>query len=85
MKPVLVYRLLINGCLNHNRDDNTKYFLRNCLVSTYKHTKDIQFEIIVFDNRSADGSLEMIKNEFPGIVVIENKTNVGFVPQTIGL
>jgi hypothetical protein len=35
-------------------------------------------EIIVADNGSKDGSLEYIRNTFPGVRIIDNKTNTGF-------
>jgi GT2 family glycosyltransferase len=57
---------------------NTKNFLHDCLFSIYKHTKDISFEIIVSDNGSIDGSIEMLKSKFPEVVLIENKKNIGF-------
>jgi GT2 family glycosyltransferase len=57
---------------------NTKTFLRNCLESIYVQTKNINFEIIVSDNGSSDGSFEMIKNEFPQVIIIKNLTNLGF-------
>jgi GT2 family glycosyltransferase len=57
---------------------NTNELLKGCLVSIYKYTKDIQIEIIVSDNGSTDGSVEMIKDEFPGVVLIENEKNIGF-------
>lgn len=57
---------------------NTKELLRNCLLSIYEHTKDIKFEVIVSDNDSSDGSVDMIKNDFPQVVLIENDRNLGF-------
>ena len=57
---------------------NTKSILRNCLKSVYDQTKAISFEIIIIDNASSDGSVDMIKTEFPGTILIENKTNKGF-------
>ncbi|MBR1638758.1 MAG: glycosyltransferase [Treponema sp.] len=52
--------------------------MRNCLKSIFEHTKDIFFEVIVSDNGSTDGSVEMIKTEFPQVVLIENNVNLGF-------
>ena len=57
---------------------NTKELIHNCLKSIYDHTKDLTFEVIVSDNGSVDGSIEMIKSEFPEVILIENNTNLGF-------
>lgn len=37
--------------------------LRDCLHSIYANTHDIGFEIIVVDNDSRDGTVEMLKDE----------------------
>ena len=57
---------------------NTKDLIKNCIDSIYEQTKDIKFEIIVSDNGSVDGSIEMIKSEFPNVILIENNANLGF-------
>ena len=57
---------------------NTKDILRNCLFSVYKQTNDITFEVVVIDNASSDGSAQMVKDEFPQVILIENSTNKGF-------
>ena len=57
---------------------NTKNLTINCLSSIYEQTKDISFEIIVSDNGSTDGSIEMIKSNFTKVIVVENKENLGF-------
>ncbi len=57
---------------------NTKELTRNCLKSIFEQTKDISFEVIVSDNGSKDGSVEMIKSEFPQVILIENNANLGF-------
>lgn len=57
---------------------NTKELTKNCLKSVYEQTKDLNFEIFLVDNASSDGSQEMIKNEFPNVILIENKENLGF-------
>ncbi len=51
---------------------------RNALASIYKETGGFNFEIIVVDNNSQDGSVEMIKREFPQVVLITNTDNLGF-------
>lgn len=60
--------------VNYNTCDLT----RNCLKSVFEQTKDIDFEVIVSDNGSKDGSIDMIKNEFPQVILIENNANLGF-------
>lgn len=57
---------------------NTKDLIKNCIDSIYKHTKAVKFEIIVSDNGSTDGSIEIIKREFPNVILIENNENLGF-------
>ena len=57
---------------------NTKELTRNCLRSVFEQTKDIRFEVIVSDNGSSDGSVEMIREEFPQVVLLENGENLGF-------
>lgn len=57
---------------------NTKELTKNCIKSIYEKTKNIDFEVIVSDNGSTDGSQEMIKKEFPKVILIENNQNLGF-------
>lgn len=57
---------------------NTKELTRNCLKSVFEQTSGISFEVIVSDNGSKDGSIEMIKSDFPQVVLIENNANLGF-------
>jgi GT2 family glycosyltransferase len=59
---------------------NTRQLLYNCLESICQHTKGIEFEVIVCDNGSVDGSLEMVKKDFPNVILIENVVNIGFGP-----
>ncbi len=57
---------------------NVKYFLRQCLQSIYKTNFTQELEVIVVDNDSKDGSIEMIKNDFSEVQLIANQENVGF-------
>src|SRR3990167_10274907 len=57
---------------------NTKTLLKDCLNSIYKFTKEINFELIVVDNGSKDGSQAMVKKKFPQVKLILNKANLGF-------
>ncbi len=55
---------------------NRKNLLRACLDSLGRQT-DVEFETIVVDNGSADGSADLAEREF-GAVVIRNGENRGF-------
>jgi len=57
---------------------NVKYFLEQCLLSVLKALEKIDGEIIVVDNSSVDGSVEMLKKKFPSVKLIENNSNEGF-------
>ncbi len=57
---------------------NTKNLLNNCINSIIKNTYNINYEIIVVDNNSRDGSVDMVKNQFNQVKVIENFENYGF-------
>ncbi|MHC4543146.1 MAG: glycosyltransferase family 2 protein [Planctomycetota bacterium] len=57
---------------------NTREMLRNCVTSVYAQTSNVQFEVIVIDNASLDGSVEMIRSEFPDVILVANDTNRGF-------
>lgn len=56
-----------------------KEYIVSCIDSIYKHsTINKQFEIIVVDNCSNDGSVEAIKTNFPKVKIIQNDSNVGY-------
>jgi len=57
---------------------NVKYFLKQCLQSVINASKNIDCEIFVVDNNSVDGSVQLLKSEFPKIKLIANESNVGF-------
>ena len=58
---------------------NTRNLLRDCLLSLNKVKKEIDFDVLVSDNGSTDGSWEMIEKNFPWVKkVIRSKTNLGF-------
>jgi GT2 family glycosyltransferase len=56
---------------------NAKRYLLNCLASLSNPTVYNQ-EIIVVDNASSDGSTEAVENQFPNVILIKNKENLGF-------
>lgn len=57
---------------------NTRQLLKNCIESIYENSENIQFEIIVVDNNSYDGSAEMIKQAFPEVKLFINESNAGY-------
>lgn len=57
---------------------NTKDLLFDCLDSLRKVAGEVEFEIIVVDNASSDGSCLMVKKNFPEVILIENEKNLGF-------
>lgn len=52
--------------------------IRDCLRSIFENTKHTNFEVIVSDNGSTDGSIEYIRTQFPRVRIIENGANLGF-------
>lgn len=57
---------------------NTKDLIINCLQSIYDQTGQVDYEIIVVDNASVDGSVAAIKNKFPKVILLESPENLGF-------
>lgn len=57
---------------------NTTQLLINCIETIYKHTSDVDFEIIVVDNNSPDRSIENLVKQFPEVKLILYTTNIGF-------
>lgn len=49
-----------------------------CIRSIYEHPPRGPFEIILIDNDSRDGSLDLIRERFPEVVCIETGANLGF-------
>ncbi|OGY18466.1 MAG: hypothetical protein A2900_03610 [Candidatus Chisholmbacteria bacterium RIFCSPLOWO2_01_FULL_50_28] len=54
---------------------NTKELLAETIASIrLKPT----WELLVIDNASSDGSPDMVRRKFPGVVLVENRQNLGF-------
>ncbi len=56
---------------------NTRDLLRDCLKSV-QASAGVTTRVIVVDNASADGSADMVRQEFPDVTVIANTDNLGF-------
>lgn len=57
---------------------NVKHFIEQCLFSVLKASESFECEVFVVDNNSVDGSVTLIKEKFPQVNLIVNKTNTGF-------
>jgi GT2 family glycosyltransferase len=57
----------------HARD-----FLRDCLRSIYGTVGSVSFEIIVVDNHSEDGTVEMLRSDFSDVHLLVNDQNTGY-------
>ena len=57
---------------------NCRKYLKSCLKSIFQSKKDSSVEIFVVDNNSSDGTVEMVKKEFPKVQLIANNFNAGF-------
>jgi GT2 family glycosyltransferase len=60
--------------VNHNNRD----LLDGCLASVFEGTRVLDFEVIVIDNASDDGSAAMAREKYPKAIVIENSGRLGF-------
>ncbi|MCY3668810.1 MAG: glycosyltransferase [Gemmatimonadetes bacterium] len=57
---------------------NTRDLTRQALSSVLAAVEGLEVEIFVVDNASADGSADMVAEEFPQVKLIRNAANVGF-------
>lgn len=57
---------------------NVRDFLENALRSVFQALNGMEGEVIVVDNASDDGSVEMVRAKFPRAKVIASPRNLGF-------
>ena len=57
---------------------NSRGYLQQCLASIRQSAAACVCEVIVVDNDSADGSVEMVVDEFPEVTLIRAGANLGF-------
>lgn len=51
--------------------------LRDCLSGLFAHTSGVAMEVLYVDC-SNDGSVEMVRTEYPSVRVVDNRENLGF-------
>ncbi len=52
--------------------------MEQCLHSVRRAIKNVPSEIFVVDNNSVDGSVKLVQEKFPEVILIANKENLGF-------
>jgi GT2 family glycosyltransferase len=57
---------------------NTRDLLEACLGALYGRPRDLDYEVVVVDNASEDGSPDMVAKQFPEAVLIRNARNEGY-------
>lgn len=57
---------------------NAVKYLRTCLTTIYEQVRGIEFEVILVDNASYDGSAELIRDEFLLVNFVQSEKNLGF-------
>jgi GT2 family glycosyltransferase len=57
---------------------NTRDVLRESLQSIEREARGLRVEILVVDNQSVDGSVEMVESEFPHVHLLRSEVNLGF-------
>jgi hypothetical protein len=55
---------------------NSRKFIKSCLNSIFSQNYQ-DFEVIIVDNGSKDETLSFIKENYPQVILIENKMNLG--------
>ena len=53
-------------------------YLRQCVASIVKNTRDLRYETIVVDSGSFDGCGEMLRARHPEVRFVQSDRNIGF-------
>jgi GT2 family glycosyltransferase len=56
---------------------NTRQLTKNSIDSIFEKTNDLSFEVILVDNSSSDGSVELFKDD-SRVTFVESGANIGF-------
>lgn len=61
---------------------NVRGLLESCLRSIELAGQGIEYEIIIVDNASSDGTPQLLRDKYPGAQLIANENNRGFAAAT---
>jgi GT2 family glycosyltransferase len=56
---------------------NGAKYVQNCLASLFNQTFT-DFELLIIDNHSTDDTLELIREKYPHLKIVEHRENLGF-------
>jgi GT2 family glycosyltransferase len=56
----------------------SKDYITECICSLKEAARDLSLQVIAIDNCSEDGTTELMRSQFPEVVLLENKVNEGF-------
>ncbi len=57
---------------------NTRELLARCLETVFASRGPISFHVTVVDNASSDGTVDMVRTQFPQVRLIANPVNTGY-------
>lgn len=57
---------------------NSREYLKQCIASILAETHGVEYEIVVIDNASFDGSGEMLRKCYPQVQFVQGDRNLGF-------
>lgn len=57
---------------------NTPEYTASCITSVQQNCDAADYDLIIADNGSTDGSLNKLRLQFPDLIFIDNKTNLGY-------
>lgn len=55
----------------------TRGLLKQCLKGIYANPPAVEFEVVVVDNNSGDGSVDLVRDMFPQVKLIASDQNLG--------
>ncbi|MGC9359919.1 MAG: glycosyltransferase family 2 protein [Anaerolineae bacterium] len=57
---------------------NARDVIQACLDSLFAHAGGLSIQVVVVDNASSDGTVELIECDYPWVTLIANTENLGF-------